>query len=194
LVGIWVIVCVQKPFHHFLQIFRPLRMFKIVFRDSLLYPKQSSLFCLLTLISPSANRIDYITNFCSMVDLLHELKNSSFQHRSFRGFHNVSAGQKENLKFVGLLFITKNWQFSCILYAHQGRIKGGGQRGQLPRVPRCKGAPMMKFICFKYNTRLKNFRDSEAIHEYNSMYLRCVKYQGPPTATDFFTSFTVFQF
>jgi len=30
-----------------LQNFRPLRMFKIVFRDSSLYPKQLSLFCLL---------------------------------------------------------------------------------------------------------------------------------------------------
>ena len=42
--GIFVIVCVQKPYHHFLQIFRPLRMFKIVLRDSSLYPKQLSLF------------------------------------------------------------------------------------------------------------------------------------------------------
>jgi len=37
--GIWVILCVQKPSHRFLQTFRPLRMFKIVFRDSSLYPK-----------------------------------------------------------------------------------------------------------------------------------------------------------
>jgi len=40
LVEIWVIVGVQKPYHHFLQTFRPLVMFKIVFRDSSLYPKQ----------------------------------------------------------------------------------------------------------------------------------------------------------
>jgi len=40
--GIWVIVCVQEPSHHFLQTFRPLRMllFKIVFRGGSLYPKQ----------------------------------------------------------------------------------------------------------------------------------------------------------
>jgi len=44
LVGIWVIVCIQKPPHHFLQTLRPLRMFKIVFRDSSLYPKQSRAF------------------------------------------------------------------------------------------------------------------------------------------------------
>jgi len=34
-VGIWVIICIQKPSHHFLQTFGPLRMFKIVFRDTL---------------------------------------------------------------------------------------------------------------------------------------------------------------
>jgi len=39
-VGIWVIVCFRQPSHHFLQTLRPLRMFKIVFRDSSLYPKQ----------------------------------------------------------------------------------------------------------------------------------------------------------
>jgi len=38
-VGIWVIVCVQKLSRHFLQTCRPLCMFKIVFRDSSLYPK-----------------------------------------------------------------------------------------------------------------------------------------------------------
>jgi len=75
--GIFVIVCVQKPSHQFLQIFRPLCMFKIVFGDSSLYPKQLSLFCLLWLISASAKRIGYITNFCSMIKLLHELKNRS---------------------------------------------------------------------------------------------------------------------
>jgi len=56
-VGIWGIVCIQRPSHHFLQIFRTLRMFKIVFRDSSLYPKRLSLFCLLWLISASADRI-----------------------------------------------------------------------------------------------------------------------------------------
>jgi len=51
LVEIWIIVCVQKLSHHFLQTFRPLPTFKIVFRDSSLYPEQLSLFCLLWLIS-----------------------------------------------------------------------------------------------------------------------------------------------
>jgi len=77
LVGIWVIVCIQVPSYHFLQTFRPLRMFKIVFRDSSLYPKQLSLVCLLSLINECADRIGYITNFSSLIELLHELKNSS---------------------------------------------------------------------------------------------------------------------
>ena len=38
LVGIRAIVCVKKPSHHFLPTLH--RMFKIVFRDSTLYPKQ----------------------------------------------------------------------------------------------------------------------------------------------------------
>jgi len=74
--GICVIVYVQKPPHHFLQTFRPLHMFKIVFRDSSLYPKQLSLFCLVRLISASADPIGYFTYFCSMTEPLHELKNS----------------------------------------------------------------------------------------------------------------------
>jgi len=70
--------CVRKPSHHFLQTFRLIRMFKIVFRDSSLYPKQLSLFCLLWLISASADSLGYITSsFCSMIELLHEPKNST---------------------------------------------------------------------------------------------------------------------
>jgi len=84
LVGIRAIVCVQKPSHHFLQTLHPLRMFEIVFRDSSLYPKQLSFFCLLRLISASADRIGYISNFCSMIELLHELKNRFFNVEAFR--------------------------------------------------------------------------------------------------------------
>ena len=91
MVGIWVIVCIQKPSHHFLQVFRPLRMFKIVFRDSSLYPKQ--LFCMLLLSSASADRFGYITNLCSMIKLLHELKTAVAK---IEAFDNVSAGKKEN--------------------------------------------------------------------------------------------------
>jgi len=75
--GISVIVCVQKPSHHFLQTFRVLRMFKIVLRDSSLYPKQLPLFCLLRLICASADPIGCISNFCSTIKLLHDLKNRS---------------------------------------------------------------------------------------------------------------------
>jgi len=75
--GICVIICVQKPSHHFLQFFARLRMFKIVFRGSSLYLKQLHLFCLLRLISACAEPIGYITKLCSMIELLHELKNSS---------------------------------------------------------------------------------------------------------------------
>jgi len=82
-------------------------MFKIVFRDNSLYPKQLSLFCLLRLISASADRSGHITNLCSMIELLHELKNRSCLHRSIQGFDNVSAGKKENYQFAGLLKITK---------------------------------------------------------------------------------------
>jgi len=46
---------------------RPLRVFKNVFQDSSLYLKQLSLFFLLWLISACADRIGYITNFCSMI-------------------------------------------------------------------------------------------------------------------------------
>ena len=42
-----------------------------------LHRKQSSLFCLLWLSSASAERIGYITDFCSIIKLLQELKNSS---------------------------------------------------------------------------------------------------------------------
>ena len=75
--GIFVIVCVQKPSHQFLQIFRPLDMFKIVLRDSSLYLKQLPLFFLPRLISASVKHIGYISNFCSMIKLLHEVKNRS---------------------------------------------------------------------------------------------------------------------
>jgi len=52
-------------------------MFKIVLRDSSLYPKQLTLFCLVRLICASTDPIGYISNFYSMVKPLHELKNRS---------------------------------------------------------------------------------------------------------------------
>jgi len=44
-----------------LQTFRPLRMFKIVFRNSSFYPKQLSLFCVLWLTSECADCTTYTT-------------------------------------------------------------------------------------------------------------------------------------
>jgi len=67
-------------------------MFKIVFRDSSLYPKQLS-FCLLWLISASADRIDYITNFYSMIELLHELAQK--QRSLHRSIQALIMSQKE---------------------------------------------------------------------------------------------------
>jgi len=66
----WVVFCIYKPSQQFLQTFRPLRihMVKIVFRDSSFYPKRLSLFCLLWLISASADSIGYITKFCSLIN------------------------------------------------------------------------------------------------------------------------------
>jgi len=52
------------------------KSYKVVFRDSSLKRKQLSLFCLLWLSSACADHIGYITNLCSMIKLLHELKNS----------------------------------------------------------------------------------------------------------------------
>ena len=60
----------------------------------------------------------------------------------------------------------------------QGRIKGGGN---CPGPPAARGLPVMKFISFKLNICLKNFRDSEVMQEYNSnlIFLRCFKHEGP---------------
>jgi len=92
--------------------------FTIVFRDSSLYRKQLSVFCLLWLISACADCSNCIANFCSMIELLHELKNSICWHGSIHAFDNVSARKNENKKFAGLLYITKNPKFSCVLCVH----------------------------------------------------------------------------
>jgi len=73
-------------------------MFEIVFHDSSLYLKQLHLFCLLWLISASADRSGYITNFCSMVKLTvaRAQKQQLLKHRSIQAFDDVVAGKKEN--------------------------------------------------------------------------------------------------
>ena len=83
-----------------LQTLHPLRMFKIVLRDSSLYPKQLSLFCLLRLISASADRIGYISNFCCMIKLLHELKNSFFNVKAFRNLMMSQQGRRKTKRLL----------------------------------------------------------------------------------------------
>jgi len=50
----------------------------------------------------------------------------------------------------------------------QGRIKGGAT-GQLPRAPRCKGAPRDEMYLFQIKYSFEKVRNSEAIQEYNSI-------------------------
>jgi len=107
LVGIRTIVCVQQPPYHFLQTLHPLCMLKIVFRDSSLYPKQLSLFCLLRLISASADRNGYTSNFCSMIELLHELKKSFFLTWKHSGIWLCLSREKWKLKVCWTSMHTK---------------------------------------------------------------------------------------
>jgi len=76
-------------------------MFKIVFRDSSLYPKQLHLFCLLMLISASADRIGFITTFCSM-NFCTSSKTAVVNIEVF--MHLIMSQQgKRKTKFAGLL-------------------------------------------------------------------------------------------
>jgi len=51
-----------------------------------------------------------------MIELLHELRNRVF---NIRFKHLIMSQQgKRKTKFAGLLHMTKNWKFSCLLYAH----------------------------------------------------------------------------
>ena len=43
------------------------------------------------------------------------------------------------------------------LWCTQGRIKGGGQRRQLPRAPRCKVAPRDEIYLFQRKYSFENF-------------------------------------
>jgi len=88
-------------------------MFKIVFRDSSLYPKQLP-FCLLRLISASAHCIDYITNFCSMIELLHELKTAVLNTEVFRHLIMSHQGKKSTESLLD--FYTKQIIKSFLAY------------------------------------------------------------------------------
>jgi len=68
-------------------------MFKIVSRNSSLYPDHSSLFCVLWLISACADRIGYITNFCSMIEVFHEVKTAIVNTEVFR--HLIMSQQRK---------------------------------------------------------------------------------------------------
>jgi len=75
-------------------------MFKIVFRDSSLYPKQLPLFCLLRLITTSASRIGYITNLCSMIELLHDLKTAVFRIEAIRHLIMSQQGKTKTKRLL----------------------------------------------------------------------------------------------
>jgi len=72
----------------------------------------------------------------------------------------------------------------------------GGKRGQLPRDPRLKGAPRDEIYLFQTKYSFKNFAIQKRYKNTTLCYIPicCVKYQGSPTATDLFTSLTVWQF
>jgi len=52
----------------------------------------------------------------------------------------------------------------------------GGNGGNCPGSSAPRGPTAMTFICFKYNIRLKNCRDSTEIQEYNSILWCCSEY------------------
>jgi len=110
-------VCIQKASHYFLQTFRPLRLLKIVFHDSSLYPKQLSLFCLLWLISACADRIGYITDLCTMINCCTSSKTAVVNIEAFRLFIMSQQG-KTKTKICWTSIHNKIRKFSCGLYAH----------------------------------------------------------------------------
>ena len=56
--------------------------------------------------------------------------------------------------------------FSKLCIMNRAGLRGG-QRGQLPRAPRWKGAPRDEIYLFQIKYSFEKFRDSEAIQEYN---------------------------
>ena len=98
----------MEPSHHFLQTFRPLRIFEIVFRNSSLYRKQISLFCLLRLISECPDRLGYITNFCSM---MHELKTAVVNTEAFRHLIMSQQGKRKTNSLLDSYTQQKNGSF-----------------------------------------------------------------------------------
>ena len=62
-----------------------------------------------------------------------------------------------------------HFQLSSINYTdNQGRIKGGGATGPIAPGPRCKG-PRDEIYLFQITYSFENFRNSDALQEYNSI-------------------------
>ena len=98
----------------------------------------------------------YIYTECSLQDprktLLRSCRNN---HRpippagtSMFSTREVDSGHLADARHRGKLFCYDVGQ-SCVCRCHSQAGLSGGQRGQLPRALRCKGAPVTKFICFK---------------------------------------------
>jgi len=77
-------------------------------------------------------------------------------------------------------FLVFNWlvvtdactKYPCIHAMQSVSATGpdlGGQRGQLPPAPHCKGAPRDEMYLFQIKYSFEKFRNSEAIQEYNSI-------------------------
>jgi len=75
-------------------------MFKIVLRDSSFYPKQLSLFRLLRLISASADGIDYITNFYSMIRTVAGSETAVVKIEAFRNLIMSQQGRRKTKRLL----------------------------------------------------------------------------------------------
>jgi len=55
---------------------------------------------MLRLISACADHIGYITNFCSVIDQLHEFKNSCFNIEAFRHLKMSQQGKRKTKRLL----------------------------------------------------------------------------------------------
>jgi len=58
------------------------------------------LFCLLRLIKASVDQIGYISNFCSMIKLLHELKNAVVNIEAIRHLLMSQQGKRKTKRLL----------------------------------------------------------------------------------------------
>jgi len=78
---------------------------------------------------------------------------------------------------------------ACVIVAVRRAGLRWGQRGQLPRAPRCKGAHRDEIYLFQIKYSFEKFlwfRGDTRIQLY-IIFVWYVKYQEPPTAADFST-------